>query len=208
MNFGAPEWFFLAPALVALGWRWRGLRLHEPLRAGLLALLVLALAEPRLRLASAGLDLWVLADRSESAAGAMAVQAREVEGLLEKSRGRQDRIFYVDFAGEAVRREQGDPVFEGALHQTRIGAALDYTLGQLATGRAARLLVLTDGFATEPLGASAERVWRSRVPLDFRLLNEKPVPDWRVSAVAAPPRVLEGESSPSRGRATARCPGR
>ena len=33
MNFGAPEWFFLTPVLIALGWRWRALRLHEPVRA-------------------------------------------------------------------------------------------------------------------------------------------------------------------------------
>ena len=58
---------FLLPALAVAGWRWRGLRLHEPLRAAGLAVLVLALAEPRLRRASAGLDLWVLTDRSDSA---------------------------------------------------------------------------------------------------------------------------------------------
>jgi len=76
MIFGAPEWLFLLPALAVIGWRWRGLRLHEPLRAVALALLVLALAEPRLRRAGSGLDLWVLADRSESAAGMMAAQSR------------------------------------------------------------------------------------------------------------------------------------
>ena len=36
MNFGAPEWFFLLPLLAVIGWRWRGLRLHEPLRAAAL----------------------------------------------------------------------------------------------------------------------------------------------------------------------------
>ena len=41
------------------------------LRVVLLVGLVLALTEPRLRLASGGLDLWVLADRSDSAAAAM-----------------------------------------------------------------------------------------------------------------------------------------
>ena len=95
MIFGAPEWLFLLPALVVAGWRWRGLRLHEPLRAAALAVLVLALAEPRLRRAGAGLDLWVLADRSESAAGAMAAQSREIEAILEHSRGADDRIYYV-----------------------------------------------------------------------------------------------------------------
>ncbi|MEY2880656.1 MAG: hypothetical protein RLZZ15_3036 [Verrucomicrobiota bacterium] len=194
MNFGAPEWFFLLPALAVAGWRWRALRLHEPLRAAALIALVLALAAPRVRLASAGLDLWVLADRSDSAAGAMAAQGREIETILERARGTDDRVHFVDFAGEAVRRDRGDPVFAGGLHQTRMGAALEYTLGEMAAGRAARLLVITDGFATEPLGVAAEKILRSGVPLDFRLLTEPAAADWRVAGVSAPPRVLAGES--------------
>lgn len=194
MSFGAPEWFFLLPALAVAGWRWRGLRLHEPLRAAGLCLLVLALAEPRLRLASSGLDLWVLSDRSDSAVAAMTTQAREIETILERSRGVDDRVLHVDFAGEAVRRDRGDPVFEGATHHTRTGAALEYTLGEMTAGRASRLLVITDGFATEPLGAAADKVLRSGVPLDFRLLTEPAAADWRVAGLAVPARVLAGES--------------
>jgi hypothetical protein len=194
MTFGAPEWFFLLPALAVIGWRWRGLKLHEPLRAVGLVLLVFALAEPRLRLASAGLDLWVLTDRSDSAVGAMTAQSREIESILERSRRGDDRVRYVDFAGEAVRRERGDPVFEGATHQTRIGAALEYTLGEIEAGHAARMLIITDGFATEPLGSAADKVLRSGVPLDFRLLTESTAADWRIAGLTVPPRVLAGES--------------
>lgn len=194
MTFGAPEWFFLLPALVVAGWRWRDLRLHEPLRAGALVLLVLALTDPRLRLASSGLDLWVLADRSDSAAGAMATQAREIETILERSRGSDDRVYYVDYAGDIVRRDRGDPDFEGVTYQTRTGRALEYALAEMAVGRASRLLVVTDGFATEPLGVAGEKVLRSGVPLDFRLLTESVAVDWRVGGLAVPPRVLSGES--------------
>lgn len=194
MTFGAPEWLFLLPALAAAGWRWRGLRLHEPLRAAALLALVGALADPRWQRASAGLDLWVLADRSESAAAAMAKQGRELDTILERARGRDDRIFHVDFAGEATRRERGDPDFAGDRQRTRTGAALEFALGERRADRAARLLVLTDGFATEPLGPAAEKVLRSGLPLDFRLLAEPAAPDWRVSTVALPPRVLPGES--------------
>ncbi|MBC7366001.1 MAG: hypothetical protein H7343_04170, partial [Undibacterium sp.] len=128
------------------------------------------------------------------AAAAMGQQAQEIETILEKSRGREDRLHFIDFAGNAVRRDRGDPVFEGELHQTKIGAALEYTLAQMPAGRAARMLVITDGFATEPLGVATEAVLRSRVPLDFRLLTEPVAPDWRVSALAVPARVLSGES--------------
>lgn len=194
MTFGAPEWFFLLPLLAGIAWRWRTLRLHEPLRAAGLIALVLALADPRLRLASSGLDVWVLVDRSDSAAGAVAAQAREIETILERSRGRDDRIRYVDYAGEVTRRDRGDPVFEGATYQTRTGMALEFALGEMDEGRAARLLVLSDGYATEPLGAAAEKVLRSGVPLDLRLLTESTEADWRVATLSAPSRVLAGES--------------
>ena len=106
MTFGAPEWFFLLPALAVAAWRWRTLRLFEPFRAASTIVLVFALTDPRLRLASAGLDLWVLADRSDSAASAMATQSREIETILERARGRDDRVFFVDYAGEVTRRDQ------------------------------------------------------------------------------------------------------
>src|SRR4051812_43497056 len=136
MTFGAPEYFFLLPALAAAAWRWRGLQLREPLRAAALVVLVLALVDPRLQRASGGLDLWVLADRSDSAAAAMALQSREIETILERARGRDDRLIYVDFAGEVTRRDRGDPVFAGATYQTRIGTALEFALGEMPAGRA------------------------------------------------------------------------
>lgn len=194
MSFGAPEWLFLLPALAVLGWRVRALRLHEPLRALALLAVVVALAEPRARLGGGGLDLWVLVDRSDSAAAAAAKHAGEAAAIIERARQSGDRVFYVDYAGIATRREQGDPVFRDASHRTRTGAALEFTLAQLEPDRAARLLVLTDGYATEPLGAAAELVLRRRVPLDFRWLGEETGEDVRVGEVDAPMRVLPGEA--------------
>jgi hypothetical protein len=194
MSFSAPEWFFVLPVFVAIGWRWRGLRFQEPLRALALLLLALTLADPRLKLASSGLDLWVVVDRSDSNAVPIAKQAKEMQTILERSRGREDRIFYIDYAGEVVRRELGDPVFEGQTYQTRTGAALQYALAQTEKGRAARLLLLTDGYATEPLGAAVEQLLRSGVPLDYRIMGETAKDDWRMTGINVPRRVLAGES--------------
>ncbi len=196
MKFGlaAPEWLFLAPALVALAWRVKSLRLGEPLRAGLLTLLLLALCDPQIRVGGGGLDLWVLVDRSDSAATFSAAQAPEVAAILEKSRGRNDRVFYVDYAVDAQRRDQGDPVLRGGSSRTNTASALDFTLGQIRDGRPARLLVLSDGFSTEPLGEVAEKVLRRGVPLDYRLLGEGTGEDVRVHSVETPARVLPGEA--------------
>ncbi|MDF9826450.1 hypothetical protein M2447_000531 [Ereboglobus sp. PH5-10] len=197
MSFAAPEWFFLVPPLIVIGWRFRALRLFEPARAAALLACVLALANPQARMSDSGLDLWVLADRSDSSAAVTAAHAPEVESILRRSKRAADRVFFVDYAVDAVRRDQGDPVFRGGTHLTRTGAALDFALAQIETAgqrRASRLLLLGDGFSTEPLGDAAERVLRSGVPLDYRLTGAGMERDFRVERVAVPNRVLPGEA--------------
>ncbi|MDF3058208.1 MAG: hypothetical protein K0R17_2423 [Rariglobus sp.] len=194
MTFGSPEWFFLVPALIALGWRRRGWRLHEPVRAAALILLVLALADPRLRIGGSGLDVWVLMDRSDSVAAQAASQAPEVAAILERAKRSEDRVFYIDYAVDAVRRDQGDPVLRGGTQRTRTDVALEFALAQFAPDRAARLLVVSDGYATASLGTTAEKVLRSGVPLDYRLSGGEGGPDYRAGQVEVPSRVLPGEA--------------
>lgn len=191
---GAPEWLFLAPALVALGWRVKALRLWEPVRVLALGLVLVALVDPQARVGGGGMDLWVLTDRSDSVAGAAAVQAPEVAAILERSRGRDDRVIHVDYAADAQRRDEGDAVLRGGTARTNTAGALDFALGRMRAGRPARLLVLTDGYATESLGDVAEKLLRRGVPLDYRLLGEGLGDDVRVVSVETPARVLPGEA--------------
>lgn len=81
MSFASPAWLLLVPLLALAGWRWPALRLQEPLRA--LALLALTLALAGLRIGgAAGRDVWVLVDRSASAAAAWDRVGGEWESLL------------------------------------------------------------------------------------------------------------------------------
>lgn len=194
MIFGAPEWLFLLPALLALGWRRRDLRLYEPVRALALLTLVFSLADPRVRIGGSGMDLWVLMDRSDSVAEQAASQAPEIASILERTKRNDDRVYFVDYAVDAVRRDQGDAVLRGGTNQTRADIALDFALAQFAPDRAARVLVLTDGYATVPLGTTAEKVLRSGVAVDYRMSSDGQGTDYRVGQVEAPTRVLSGES--------------
>lgn len=196
MRFVYPEFFLLIPALAALAWLWRGLQIQRPLRALCLLLGVVLLASPEIRQVADGLDLWVLADRSSSASAQLEPVLGEWLGLLEKSRGRNDRLHVVDFAAEALLRSEGDgtSLFPGDKNATCLAGAIFHTLPRLATGREGRLLVFTDGNSTEPLSGLAERLVRESVALDYRLTPNDMEGDWRIQDFSTSVRVREGEA--------------
>lgn len=200
MKFASPEWFLLLPALLAVGWYWKSLRLHKPLRIACLLTLVVLLAQPQFRRFADGLDLWVLVDQSDSAKEQMEPRLPEWESILEKSRGSADRLHFVDYAGESVKRGAqlssgpGGTLYSGPRSTTRLHSAVLYTLNQLQGDRASRLLVLSDGYSTEPLEGLTERLLRSDVPLDYRLTTAPAGADYRVAGFRLPSRVQLNEA--------------
>ena len=182
MRFATPEWCLLLPVLGLLAWHWRALR--APLRVLCLLLLVLIAVRPQVRRFGRGLDVWVLADRSSSAATSVAPRLAEWEHILDRAKGADDRLMLIDYATEATLRDLGESV--GSPEATRTALAIKYALSQMPEGRAARLLALTDGFSTEPLDDLAERLRKQGVPLDYRLATEGNVRDFRVDGLAAP----------------------
>jgi len=195
MRIASPEWLLLVPLLAAAAWFWRGLRLEKPLRALCLLLLVMLLARPQVRRASDGVDLWVLVDHSDSAKDLLHPRLAEWEAILDKSRGASDRLFFIDFASEAVKRGAliragaNGAEFDAARNATRLHSAAAFALAQMATGRTARLLAMTDGFSTEPLDGLAEKLIGQGVPLDYRLTPRDSTNDCRVGAFVLPRRV-------------------
>ncbi len=199
IRFIAPQWFLLLPALAIAGWYWRGLHLERPLRMACLLLAVLLLAEPRVRQQGDGLDLWVLVDQSDSGWEDLAPRLAEMETILEKSRASDDRIFYVDFADEAVTRgallRSGAAATEyaGKRSATRLASAISHTLAQMPADRAARILAITDGFSTEPLDRASEKLLEKGVALDLRLPPRFDAEDYSVAAFRLPRRVQARE---------------
>ncbi|MFM8891894.1 MAG: VWA domain-containing protein [Planctomycetia bacterium] len=195
IRFLAPQWLLLLPALALAGWFWRGLALERPLRAACLVLAVLVLAEPQVRRQGDGLDLWVLVDQSDSARESVEPRLAEWQAILESSRGPDDRIFYVDFAAEAVTRGAlltAGPTataYSGGRSATRLASAITHALGQLPDGRAARILAMTDGASTEPLDGVAEKLVAKGVALDVRLPPGRRDLDVAVARLVLPRRV-------------------
>ncbi|MFN7813547.1 MAG: VWA domain-containing protein, partial [Planctomycetia bacterium] len=199
VQFVAPHWFLLLPALALAGWYWPGLQLGRPLRAACLILAVILLAEPRVRRQGDGLDLWVLVDQSDSGWDDLAPRLAEMETILEKSRGVDDRIIHVDFADEAqtrgalVRSGPAATEYAGRRSATRLSSAIAHALGQMPADRAARILAITDGYSTEPLDRVADKLLAKGVALDVRLPPRRELDDFAVAAFRAPRRVQARE---------------
>ena len=195
MTFLDPIWLLLLPALALLGWRLPHLRLHDPLRAACLLLLVLALANPAWRRTVRGIDLWLLVDRSASAADSVEPRLSEWESLVRRAAGRHDQLFVIDYATEPVLREtQQGGIPEIGRQRTRTGLAIEHALARLRPGRAARLLLFTDGFSTEPVADLAPKIAAAGVPLDHRFATPPAAGDFTVRRVRAPAGVQPREA--------------
>ncbi len=194
MNFATPAWLLLVPALLLLGWQWPRLELRRPLRVLCLLLLALALADLRWRLYEPGIDLWVLVDRSDSAAPLLGPRLNEWEGLLRQSMGHNDRLYFIDFGDDAVvRPEDLSTVSEVATGETRVANALRLAVSRHDPSRATRALLLSDGYPTEPLGDIGELLAHADIPLDMRLVALGTGTDFEVTELDAPNRTPAGE---------------
>ena len=190
IHFGSFSWFvILCPIILVFFVR----AVRTPLRVSCLLLLALVFLEPAFRRVGRGLDLWVLIDRSASAADALAPRLAEMKGLLERSKSRDDRISYIEFAEPVQMEGQADDIPPHKQQQTRMALAIQFALDQMPAGRAARLLILTDGYSTEPLTGLGERLLRQDVSLDYRLVGEEVLSDYRISRFNLPSRAQGGE---------------
>ncbi len=194
MTFEAPEFFLLLPALALVGWFWRGLGLHSPLRAIILVLAVAALANPRIRKQKNALDLHVLLDRSDSTEDLIDKGLPEWRRLLEKSRpGREDTLRFVNYGAEVAELGADGSSFTGSRRLTRTGLALSTLAAQVDAEKPSRVLIFTDGYSTEPLQEAADQLRDRGVPVDFRLIREEDNNDFRVARLHFPERVQTGE---------------
>lgn len=195
MIFRTPEWFALFPLLLLLGWWQPRLRLFKPLRLLCLLLLTLLLMRPQMRQYADGLDLYVLLDRSDSTEGLVDRHFAEWRQLLERSRrSSHDRVLNFDYAAEVIARgETGAVLSDRHRGQTRTRLALEHVLNRASKTKPSRILLFTDGFATEPLGETVEKLSAQRMALDYRLVRPPDLSDIRITSLSLPPRVQVAE---------------
>jgi hypothetical protein len=194
MTFGSPEWFLIIPACLFAGWFWKSLRLWSPLRLILVLLAAFGLADPKVNMTEDAMDLFVLLDRSESTEDLVDKGLLEWEPLLDKAKpSRRDKMHLFDYGGEIVEHGGDGASYTGSRKLTRTGLAISHVAALAEEKRPARVLVFTDGFATEPLHEAVEELQARGIPLDFRLVREETLDDFRLSRIELPERVQAGE---------------
>lgn len=194
MIFDQPQWFLMIPIAVLAGWRWKKLRLFEPLRVLAIALLILLLVDLQIRQAPGGLDLWVLVDKSQSAGRELSESESEILDLLRDSKSSRDRLHIVDFAEVVQKRVDQSEVFPGKGLESRISLAGRAAISQMNPDRHSRLLIISDGFSTEPLHRLRDALMARGIQADLRLLRGSNSSDYQVAFTEVPTRVQPGQS--------------
>lgn len=194
VQFQAPEWFLLIPALLIAGWFWKHLSLFQPLRLLLVFLCALLLSDPSIRKQQDALDLYVLLDRSDSTEDLVDKGLPEWQRLLEKSKpSGRDVLHLMNYAAEIAPLGSDGSVFTGSRKLTRTNLALQTIAAMAKEDKPARVLLFTDGYSTEPLYEATAQLQARGIPLDFRLIRENLENDYRVARLDFPDRVQSGE---------------
>ncbi|MEZ6196657.1 MAG: VWA domain-containing protein [Planctomycetota bacterium] len=202
---GALWWRFLGDPDRPGGGPWRE-RLRRPggwWRLAIAALGVVALSGPAAVLGTEGADLVIVVDRSSSMTDAARERTRELIRLAEDRRGPHDRVGVITFGGRAAieRRPENRGHLEAFGKEvdpdaSSLRSGLELALEMIPSGRAARVLALTDGAATgadpRPLASAAAA---RGIPIDYRRLDERTgVRDVAVGDFALPAELQPGEA--------------
>ena len=202
MTFTQPVWLILAIPLAAAMWYWRlPSRLLMVLRGATLALIVLAMCDPAVRLPSRAGTVVVVADRSLSMPqGSDAAQAEAIE-MIQSKMPTADRLAVVSFGRRAVvelapqaGRFAGFPADVDS-EGSNLAGALAAANSLVPPDAAGRILVLSDGRTTgKDPAAEAGRTAARGTPIDYRVLERPATDDLAILSVDAPATVSPQES--------------
>ena len=191
MHFISPYWLYIIPALLLLGLVWKRAQLFKPLRIASILLSTLILAQPTFKTQQDSLDLWVLLDRSESTEGLISQNFQEWDKLLKEGQSRNDQLRYIDYAAEVVEQIPNSETasYTGNRKLTRSALALENVLALASEDRPSRVLLISDGYYTEPFADISNNFNQAGIPIDYRLVREENTDDFRVAKIDLPTRA-------------------
>ncbi|MCH2156818.1 MAG: VWA domain-containing protein [Opitutales bacterium] len=195
MRFDYPEWFLFTAVVAVLGWRFPSLRLHRPSRLVLLLLLTLIWTGLSLRMPSEALHLWVLMDKSDSIRDVTARNDDEWLDIIEGAQPRDAHLHIIDYGQRIIERGLEPAIFpEEAGSETRLRAALQQVLFRSNPDDAHRVLIISDGYATDNPSDLIQPFVERGIPVDFRFARAATVDDLAVVSLDGPQSLQSREA--------------
>jgi Ca-activated chloride channel family protein len=208
MAFAHPLWLILliAPlAWAAYDWPRTIGKSRLILKALAIALIVAALAEPRLDFQKTKVAVAILADTSASVTPSDLQRESDIASRIEASRGssvtqvipfarspRQPLPAEHSGKGWSFQRTPGD-----AGRATGLELAVSEAVAGLPAGLIRRVVLISDG--NENTGSIVRATWQAQqlgIPIDTIALNGRPKPGLRLQSVSLPGQVFSGEKFP------------
>lgn len=193
-----PLWLLLCAPVMLAWWRFRARRrVLAAIRLGVYAALVLAICGPRIVMRRPGGTIIVVADRSQSMPVNAAATQREAIGLLRGGMRAGDQLRVVGFGVDPTVEAEGSDLFTLTIDDSasNLGRAIAKASSLVEEGRPARLLVLSDGRATDGSGpAEAARAASRKLAIDYRWMGRSAGSDLAIDDLIAPASVGRGES--------------
>jgi Ca-activated chloride channel homolog len=197
--------FLVLPALFAW-WQWGrgGGRINLALKALMAAAVVLAVAEPRLKVSETKVAAAVLVDTSLSTTSEDLRRASDLVAKLDSARGRH-WMRVIPFARKPRELTEGEQGVRWSLKHTAgdgasgtdLEAAIRDASASLPAGMVPRVLLVSDGHENE--GSVARAAWMARqlgVPVDTYPLPGRPAPLLRIESITVPSIAFSGEKFP------------
>ena len=202
MIFLSPIWFLLLFPLAMALYVWRlptpGLNI---IRIIVLSLLVLAMAQPAIKMKDQHGTVVVVADRSESMPYNSNDEELEAIRTLQSTMSKEDRLAVIGFGNQtSIDLEPGNQNFENFRSPTnqqhsRLGEGLEAALSLIPNGHPGRILIISDGHWTgrDPGNIAAKAAGRG-IGIDHRWLSRPRTEDLAVRDLQVPQEVLPGQS--------------
>ena len=192
-------------AWAAWEWRTSGRRLGLILKAAAFALILAALAQPRITVYENKVALAILADTSASISATDLKDESQFATEVERSRGGNwTRV--IPFA-RATRNSSPQENLKGAWQLrytagaggrgTNLESAIRDAAASVPAGMVPRILLISDG--NENLGSATRAIWQAQqlgIPVDTMPLAGRPKPLLRLESVSMPGQVFSGERFP------------
>jgi Ca-activated chloride channel homolog len=176
-------------------------KLGLALKAATFTLILLALAEPRLGVATTKLAVGVLVDTSASVSPADLTRASRIASDIDSNRGSNTmrvipfaRSSRVSDATEDQKPWKLHPTAGGSGRATDLEAAVREAVSSLPAGMLPRLALISDG--KENKGSVARAAWQARqfgIPIDTFAMAGREKPALRLESVSLPTNAFTGE---------------